>query len=110
MWTAPQFEGWLDVTERVERLRQAIEISHRCKAVHIRSTRVIEGCEGETTWEGIVEIFDLLDHPVAKRCYAWSFMDNGARGYTIILDASPVNTPEIAVKAALAAQARQVPD
>ena len=28
-------------------------------------------------WEGVVETFDLKSHPKAKRCYAWSFTENG---------------------------------
>lgn len=27
---------------------------------------------GQTVWDGIVEVFDLTGHPKANRIYAWS--------------------------------------
>ena len=38
--------------------------------------RVGRGCAsllGKTVWEGIVEVFDLRDHPEASRAYAWAY-------------------------------------
>jgi hypothetical protein len=39
-----------------------------CKAVHIGSEPVIELFKGQIAWDGVVEIFDLIGHPKAKRC------------------------------------------
>jgi hypothetical protein len=39
-----------------------------------------------------------------KRCYAWSFLENETQ-YTTVLEIPPVNSPESAVKVAIAAKA-----
>ena len=62
--------------------------------------RVSEDYEGETVWEGEVMVFDLLDHPTAKICYAWS-VDNRV---TAVLGEGPVDSPRAAVQAAIAAE------
>jgi hypothetical protein len=33
---------------------------------------VHETFQGQTVWAGEVEVFDLVGHPKAKRCYAWA--------------------------------------
>jgi hypothetical protein len=94
------------VSERIENLREAIETMHRCKAIHVGSEPVIELFQGEVAWDGVVETFDLQGHPKAKRCYAWSYLENGERQYTTALEIPPVDSPETAVKVAIAAKAR----
>jgi hypothetical protein len=37
-------------------------------------------------WEGIVETFDRQGHLQSKRCYAWSFTENGEPKYTTVLE------------------------
>jgi hypothetical protein len=64
------------VTERIAKLKEAVETMHRCKAVHVGSEPVIELFQGQVAWDGVVEIFDLNGHPKAKRCYAWSYLEN----------------------------------
>jgi hypothetical protein len=94
------------VSERIERLREAVETMHRCKAQHVASNPVLESFRGKVAWEGVVETFDLSGHPKAKRCYAWSFRENGEPKYTTVLEIPPVESPETAVKVAIAAEAR----
>ena len=59
--------------------------------------------EGDTVWEGVVEVFDLIDHPTAKRCYAWSHAIDGStkRKFIAVLHQGPVDSPRNAVKAAI---------
>lgn len=38
----------------------------------VESVPVLETFQGKTVWEGVVELFDLLNLPKANRCYAWS--------------------------------------
>ena len=42
----------------------------------------------------------LIDHPKAKRCYAWSFEDGKQTRSVTVLELPPVDSPEIAVKVA----------
>jgi hypothetical protein len=75
---------------------------HKCKARHVSSEPVIELFRGEVAWDGIIETFDLEGHPKAKCCYAWSFVENGEPQYTTVLEIPPVDSPESAVKVAIA--------
>jgi hypothetical protein len=72
----------------------------------VGSEPVIELFKGRVAWDGVVEIFDLTGHSKAKRCYAWSYLENDEPQYTTILEIPPVNSAETAVKVAIAAEAR----
>jgi hypothetical protein len=43
----------------------------------------------------------LIDHPTAKKCFAWSYVvdDSGKRKFIAVLHQDPVNLPQDAVKA-----------
>ena len=79
--------------KRIEDLRLAIETMHHCKARHESSTPIRETFRKETVWEGVVESFALADHPKAKRCYGWSFQDNGETQYVTALEIPRSNRP-----------------
>jgi len=90
------------MSKRIEALRTAIETMHKCKAAHERSAVIVERFAGKTVWEGVVESFALTGHPKAKRCYAWSYQDNGETQYMNVLEIPPVESPKTAVQAAIA--------
>jgi hypothetical protein len=90
------------MSKRIENLRAAIETMHRCKAAHERSAMVVERFKKQIVWEGVVESFALTGHPKAKRCYAWSYQDNGETQYVNVLEIPPVESPKTAVQAAIA--------
>ncbi|MGH7984342.1 MAG: hypothetical protein ACREFF_14545 [Candidatus Udaeobacter sp.] len=94
------------MSERIDKLREAVETMHECKARHVGSDPVIELFRGEVAWDGVVETFNLEGHPKAKRCYAWSFVENGEPQYTTVLEIPPVDSPQSAVKVAIASKAR----
>jgi hypothetical protein len=94
------------VSARVNKLKDAVETMHQCKARHVGYEMVIELLRDDLAWDGIVDIFDLEGHPKAKRCYAWSFIENGESQYTTVLEIPPVDSPQSAVKVAIAAKAR----
>jgi len=104
------------VSERIEKLKQAIELTEHCRADHVETRVVLEGYGEAPIWEGVVETFQLTNHPTAKRAYAWlrgvahSPLEKPEEEYTIVLGLPPVNSPETAVRAAImaiAAKARQ---
>lgn len=84
-------------------LVKAILDLHGCKATWVKSVPVKEVFEGETAWEGVVQVFDIQGHPKATRCYAWSHaLDNSKkRRFFAVLHQGPVDSPEKAVKAAI---------
>ena len=59
--------------------------------------------EGEMVWEGVVRVFDLIDHPKAKRCYAWSheLERSKKRRFFAVLHQGVVDSPQKAVRAAV---------
>lgn len=90
----------------IKALEQAIETMHGCKCCHIGSKAVKEAFKEQVAWDGQVEIFDLEDHRTAKICYAWSYKDDGGKTqYVTALHIPPVDSPEKAVKVAIASKA-----
>ena len=74
---------------------------------HVESVRVTETWQGETVWDGTVEVFDLLDHPTAERAYAWAHeTDEGGTRYVAVLHETPIDSPQAAVRAAIVSEHR----
>jgi len=95
--------------EYVEELRAVIGKLHGYDSKHVESVPVHEVFQGKTAWRGVVEVFDLIGHPKAKRCYAWSHLD-GAQDektkYVAVLGVPPIDTPQKAVQAAIVSELR----
>jgi len=91
----------MKVKTEINDLKSAILNLHKCKSKWIESVPVKETFEGETVWEGVVQVFELIDHPTAKKCYAWSYVvgDSGKRRFVAVLHQDPVKSPADAVKA-----------
>jgi hypothetical protein len=97
-------------TESIETLTEAIRNLHGCEAVWVESVPVKETFQGETVWEGVVQVFDLKDHLTASRCYAWSYLTDektGKRRFYAVLHQGPVDSPQVAVRAAIVAEYRE---
>jgi hypothetical protein len=84
---------------------------HGAEATHVESVPVKETFQGQTVWEGIVEVFDLKDHPTAHRVYAWAHEtddpDKPVRHVTV-LHLHPIKSAEDAVRAAILQEARSL--
>lgn len=76
---------------------------HGCDATYVETVPVVEQFQGETIWQGDVEVFDLVGHPKAARGYGWGYVANeeGGRRYFTVLELPPVDSPQTAVKAAI---------
>ena len=87
-------------------LAKAIKATHGCDSKHVEQVPVCEAYQGKVLWEGNVEVFDLIGHPKAKRCYAWAYdVETGSRTLAV-LELPPVISPLTAVRAAIAAGTR----
>ena len=94
--------------DEIPRLVRAIRDLHGEEATHVRSEPVKETFQGETVWEGVVEVFSIRGHPEATTAYAWGFEnDYGHRAYTAVLGVGPIRTARDAVRAAVIAEARK---
>jgi hypothetical protein len=87
-------------------LQKAIKATHGCDSRHVEQVPVREMHQGKVAWEGNVEVFDLIGHAKAKRCYAWAYdVEDGSRTLAV-LELPPVISPITAVQAAIAAGAK----
>jgi hypothetical protein len=85
----------------IDELRDAIHKLHGGKATHHASVPVREVFNGETVWDGIVEVFHLEGHPKANTAYAW-LHDRGDEKpiqHVAVLHVPPVVSPLTAVRA-----------
>jgi hypothetical protein len=97
------------MSERIERIKKAIEAREGCRSTHVQSLPVKEVSDRQTVWEGVVETFDLHNHATAKRAYAWEqWVGEKEPRYTVVLGIPPVNSANDAVKAAVVAHMKEV--
>lgn len=84
-------------------LKQAVERLHHCQASFLEDVVVVEKFGEQTVWSGIISVFSLRGHPQATKCYAWSspIERSTKRRYFAVLHASPIDSPEKAVRAAI---------
>ena len=90
-------------------LTAKVRLLQGCKAVHVKTVPVTEVFRGKVAWDGEVEVFDLTGHAKAKRCYAWGFLRDTRRNeleVVAVLEIPPVDSPESAVRVAIASHAR----
>jgi hypothetical protein len=88
----------------ITELRDVINRLHKANAKHVQSVPVTETFQGDTVWDGIVEVFDLSGHPESNRIYAWAHETgdpNQPKRYVTVLHIPPVISPETAVRAAV---------
>ena len=90
--------------EPIPEIQLAVEKAAGCPAEHLRTALVIEGWKNEIVWEGEVEVFVLKGHPQAKLAFGWR---NWEGDFTAVLGIPPVESPNTAVRAAIAAKARK---
>jgi hypothetical protein len=89
-----------------DELKRAVESQHGGTATLAQSVWVDEQFEGKPVWQGVVHVFDLADHPKAKRAYAWSHAIDGSakRRFFAVLHMGPITGPLEAVRAAIVAE------
>ena len=91
--------------KRITTLKDAIRATHGCESLHVKSVPVVEQFEGKIAWQGTVEVFDLIGHSKAKRAYAWTYRDGDQNKTVAVLKLPPVDSPQTAVKVAIASKA-----
>ena len=96
--------------ERANRTNQKLgRTKGTMSARHVESLRIQEKWIEEIVWDGVVETFDLQNHPTAKRAYAWERWEPGEEPrYTVVLGIPPINSAKDAIKAAIVAIARDL--
>jgi hypothetical protein len=86
-------------------LQDAIRHMHGCESTWVESVPVTEQFNGETVWDGEVQVFELTGHATTKRAYAWSHATEGERRrFFAVLQLGPVTDAITAVRASIAAR------
>lgn len=94
--------------EYLAELRSTIQRLHKCEASHTRTEAVREVVNGQVMWEGNVEVFAIVGHDRALRCYAWGHLhDDGRWEVTTVLAIPPVISAQSAVLAAFVARVKE---
>jgi hypothetical protein len=86
----------------IEELKAVIRHGHHVESEHVESVPVKEVFQGKTVWDGVVEVFDLKNHPTASRVYAWSYETdnpNESTHHVTVLHTHPIKSAEDAVRA-----------
>lgn len=94
----------------IAQVQVAVSQLHNCGATWRATVPVHEVFQGKTVWEGDVEVFDLHNHPKAKRAYAWSHLDgkNDERTrFVAVLEIPPVESPVTAVRVSIVADQKK---
>jgi hypothetical protein len=88
----------------IDELRETIQRLHGTDSRHIHSVPVKEMWEGGTIWEGVVEVFELDNHPKASKVYAWAH-DTGdperPTRHVTVLHGGPITSALDAVRASI---------
>jgi hypothetical protein len=94
----------------IDRLTVAVMQLHYCGASWGNSVTVTEVFNGQTTWQGHVEVVNLTGHPKAKRAYGWSHADgedDKDEKFVAVFEIPPVESAQTAVKVAILAEVKR---
>ena len=91
--------------KNVQSLQSAIKAMHGCDSRYVESVPVKEVFNKLIAWQGTVEVFDLVGHSKAKRVYAWQYEEGNETKTVSVLEIPPVDSPQTAVKVAIASKA-----
>ena len=91
------------MSDYIREITSVFMVQHGCYATYVETVPVVEEFQGETIWQGDVEVFDLVGHPKATRGYGWGYVETeeGGRRYFTVLELPPVESPQNAVRAAI---------
>lgn len=94
----------------IEALARKVGELHDCESRHLETVPVIETFQGQTVWQGEVEVFGLRGHPKASRCYAWEHAtgeDDAGKRIVTVLGLPPIVSAQTAVRAAIVDEIRR---
>src|SRR6266404_3547597 len=94
----------------IEELQDVIRKLHGTESTHVETVPIKEIFNGETVWEGEVEVFDLHDHPKTHRVYAWAHDtddSNNPKRHVTVLHVPPATSSRKAVQASIVSDYRE---
>jgi hypothetical protein len=92
------------IPAHIVELEGVIRHLHKAHPKYLKSVPVKETFQGETVWDGVVEVFNLYGHPRTNIIYAWVHETDDPKHpkrHVTVLHIPPVVSPETAVRAAI---------
>lgn len=97
----------MDGKQYREKLKEAIERKAHCAVKYLNTQPLRLVLDGQITWKGKVEVFQLDGHPEAKIAFGWGIpVDETRMEFITVIGVPPLETPIMAVKAYLASKDR----
>src|SRR4029077_8630717 len=93
--------------KEIRTLQDAIWAMHGCESIYRKTVHVREVSYERAAWDGLVKIFKLIRHPIAKRCYAWSYREGQETKLVAVLEIPPVDSADSAARVALGSRLRE---
>ena len=93
----------------IDELKSVIRKLHGTEATHIETVPIKETHDGQTVWEGEVEVFEI-DHPKTSRVYAWAHETDDPerpRRHVTVLHIPPATSPQKAVQLSIVRDFRE---
>jgi hypothetical protein len=92
----------------IEELQKIIKRLHGVDSTHVETVPIKETFQGQTVWEGEVEVFDLHGHPKTHRAYAWTHeIDDAKKRHITVLHLPPITSALEAVRASIVKDFRE---
>jgi len=94
----------------IKELQEIIKRLHGVDSSHVETVPIKETFQGQTVWEGEVEVFDLHGHPDTHRLYAWTHAtddEEKPKRHVTVLHIPPIISPELAVRASIVKDYRE---
>ena len=96
--------------QHIEELQAVIRQLHGVESTHSHTVPIKEMFQGQTVWDGDVEVFHLHGHPMATKAYAWLHETGNPERpikHITVLHIPPVVSPQSAVQIAIAGEYRE---
>ncbi len=93
----------------IDSLRKAIRRQFGCRSTHLEGIPTEIVTDGKTIWKGVVEMFLLINCPLAKVCYAWGYATRSTGEETrivTVLAVPPVDSPRKAVQFSIGSESK----
>jgi len=84
--------------KEITQLKDAIRAEHGCESLYVKTIHVPETVEGVMASHGLVMVFELVGHPTAELCYAWSSRDGDQTRLSSALELHPIVSGGPAIK------------
>ena len=82
----------------ITQLKNAIRARHDCDARYVITIPANHLPSNQSGWDGRIAVFELIGHPSAERCYAWTVRKGHRNEFVTFLLLPPVDSPRAAVE------------